>query len=346
MRARVESGSLIEPDPVENKGTDLDELQLALAGHPALEAIFKDGTRRPVPDIGHLRERISQAWQLTHSSDFTALSHHLAPLLPELETAARTARGHDRRAIQELLASAYQAAAATFVAADEPAAAWIAADRAIRAAEDAGQPLQVVAGLYRLAQAFVRLDRLDLAERVVATAITALEDRIARPDCPPEELSLFGAMHLVSAVISTRENDRTTTRQHIAVAREIAGRLGRDRNDLDTEFGPTNVELHAVSVAADLGDAGEALDIAAGLDASQLSPERQARFHLDLARAHTQRRHVGDAITELLTAERLSPEQIRTHELTRETIRDLLGLAGRRPTHELHELAKRCGATP
>jgi len=34
-------------------------------------------------------------------------------------------------------------------------------------------------------------------------------------------------------------------------------RLGEDRNDYNTEFGPTNVQLHAVAVAADLGMPGK-----------------------------------------------------------------------------------------
>jgi hypothetical protein len=45
----------------------------------------------------------------------------------------------------------------------------------------------------------------------------------------------------------------------IEKGREIAALVGDDRNDYETEFGPTNVELHAVAVAVDLGDAGEAL---------------------------------------------------------------------------------------
>ncbi|MEA2534394.1 MAG: hypothetical protein QOJ93_2205, partial [Actinomycetota bacterium] len=116
--------------------------------------------------------------------------------------------------------------------------------------------------------------------------------------------------------------------------------------DFNTEFGPTNVEIHAVSIAADLGDAGEALEVAAGLDVSALSAERQAHFHLDLARAHAQHRHLGEATAELLAAERVSPEQIHANPLVRETIYDLLGLSGRRPTQDLQELARRCGAIP
>jgi hypothetical protein len=92
--------------------------------------------------------------------------------------------------------------------------------------------------------------------------------------------------------------------------------------------------------------AGEALETAAHLDVSGLSPQRQVHFHLDLARAHAQRRHVGEATAALLTAERINPEQIHKHHFARETIHDLLGLSGRRPTEELQELAKRCGALP
>jgi hypothetical protein len=43
------------------------------------------------------------------------------------------------------------------------------------------------------------------------------------------------------------------------------------------------VQLHRVAVAVDLGDAGEALDVAAGIDATNLSPERQVRLMIDVA---------------------------------------------------------------
>jgi hypothetical protein len=90
---------------------------------------------------------------------------------------------------------------------------------------------------------------------------------------------------------------------------------------------PTNVELHAVAV-----------------DASHLFPERQARFLVDIGRAHTQRRHIGDATDALLAAEKLAPEDVRGHHQTREAIGDLLHLAGRRASQELRDLAGRTAA--
>ena len=76
----------------------------------------------------------------------------------------------------------------------------------------------------------------------------------------------------------------------------------------------------------------EALDVASAIDATGLSAERQSRMHIDLARAHAQRRHSGEALQALLTAEQHAPEQLRTHALARQLIRDLVALAGRRPS--------------
>ena len=188
------------------------------------------------------------------------------------------------------------------------------------------------------------LRRLEQAEYVTTQAIDAVRPLVAGDDPSPEVLSLYGALHLVGALIAGQEADRAKARRFLATARKTAQRLGADRNDFATEFGPTNVQLHGVSVAVELGDAGEALDIAAQVDASGLSSQRQARFLLDVARAHTQRRHIGEATAALIEAEALAPEHIHSHGLTRSTVSDLLNLAGRRATTELGALAERVGA--
>ncbi len=170
--------------------------------------------------------------------------------------------------------------------------------------------------------------------------------RVASPAEPSETLSLYGAMHLVQAVISGQESDRSRAHPHLAEAKRIGEQLGSDRNDFETEFGPTNVQLHAVAVAIDLGDAGEALDAARGIDASGLSPERQAQLLVDVARAQGQRQHTGEATKALLDAECLVAEHVRSHPLTHGTIRDLIDRLGRRAPTDLVELARRSGAMP
>jgi hypothetical protein len=175
--------------------------------------------------------------------------------------------------------------------------------------------------------------------------ITGLEQRAAR-EPTTEALSLVGAFHLVLAIAAARDNDRLQAYEHLDQARKIADRIGEDRDDFGTEFGPTNVALHAVGVAVELGDAGQALDLARDIKPEELSPERQARYDIDLAQAHAMRRQIGEALRCLEEAERLTPEQTRTHRVARAVARDLIQLSGSRPRPELRELAERLGVLP
>jgi outer membrane PBP1 activator LpoA protein len=115
----------------------------------------------------------------------------------------------------------------------------------------------------------------------------------------------------VLAIAAARDNDRAQGHEHLDQTRKIAKRIGEDRDD----FGPANVALHAVAVAVELGDAEQALDLAHGINAGELSAERQARYDIDLAQAHAMRRQVGEALRCLEEAERLTPEQTRTHRV-------------------------------
>ncbi|MFK4100165.1 helix-turn-helix domain-containing protein [Streptomyces sp. NPDC019531] len=340
VRPEAAPADEVEPEE-ETPSNDLDGLRVALTGHPALSSLFEQPPAGPTPSLADFRRSVEEAWTLTHASSYAALSDHLARLLPSIEAAVRHAPAGERAELHSLRAKAYQAAASSFTRQDQADAAWVAADRALQAAELAGQPLEVVASLFRMAHAFMRQQHMEQAEQAASSAVAVLDPRVAAPTCPPEELSLVGAMNLVLAVINAREGNRARTHEHIERAREIAARLGEDRNDFDTEFGPTNVEIHAMSTAVELGDAGLALEVAQRVDASGLSPERQARFLLDVARAHAQRRHVGEATAALLEAEALTPEQIHDHHLAREVMRDLIQLSGARVPEALRDLAER-----
>jgi len=149
----------------------------------------------------------------------------------------------------------------------------------------------------------------------------------------------------VLAIAAARDNDRAQAHEHLDQARKIAKRIGEDRDDFGTEFGPTNVALHAVAVAVELGDAGQALDLAHGINAAGLSAERQARYDIDLAQAHAMRRQTGEALRYLEEAERLTPSG-RGRTGPRAVARELIQLSGSRPRPELRELAERLGVLP
>jgi transcriptional regulator with XRE-family HTH domain len=313
-------------------------LRLVLSGAHSLRAMLHTA---PVPPTAEIAVRVDKAWELAHESRYVELADLLRGLVPALETAVRSAEEERRPELFELLAATYQACSAALAKLEEPEAAWIAADRAIVAAERAGDPLMMAAGAFRLGFVFLGARHFDQVEETARTATEALW--FLAEDGKPEAMSLWGGLTLQRAVAASRINDANVAYGHLARAREVAARLGDGRNDYNTEFGPANVALHEIAVAVELGDAGQALRVASSVDASALSAERRARMLIDLARAHAQRRQVDEAVSTLLEAETIAPEQIRNHRIVRQLVSDLLTMH-EPPRADLRELADRVGA--
>ncbi|GGU62540.1 helix-turn-helix domain-containing protein [Streptomyces lavendofoliae] len=326
------------------KSNDLDEARRLISGHPAIGTLL--GAVRPTPSksLEELEAAVDEMWELTHAGEFADVSARLTDLLPDLEQTVRIVDQERSSAAYLLLARTYQALAAAFVRQDQADAAWVAADRAIWAAERSGDPLHVGAGVFRMVQAFVRLRQLQQAEHAAQTAIAPLEELDKQGGLTVEGVSVLGSLHLALALVQARSHNRAKAREEIEKARTLAQRIRQDRNDFNLEFGITNVEIQAVSTAVDLGDAGEALDIGLAVNADALSPERQGRLFMDLGRAYAQRRNVGEAVACLLQAEKLIPETVRTHVAARKAIKELVLVEGARATPELVALAERSDA--
>jgi hypothetical protein len=309
-------------------------LSLALSSSDALQAVLSDAV--PV-DVERLGGEAAQAWEFAHGSRYEELSHLLGTLIPELEYAVRKTTGVDRRRVCVAKARAYHAAAGVLSKMGETAAAWVAVDRAITAAEAADDPLLMAEGAFRLAIVFQSARRFDLAWRTAESAASALERLVVAGE--PEAVALRGALYLQLAVAAARLNDGDQAYAYLGRAREAAARLGADRDDYNTEFGPTNVLLYEVNIAIELGDAGHALRVAAKADTARLSPERQARLLIDVARAHAQRRQLSLVVSTLRQAEQIAPEQVHAHPLVRELVEDALR-SDQGDSSELRELAK------
>lgn len=310
-------------------------LRLVLSGAYALRAMLDS---RRTPAVGTLRARTHKAWDLAHAGRYTDLNELLHGLVPDLETAARAVSENQQAEVFELLASTYQACSAALAKLGEPEAAWIAADRAMAAAERAGNPLLVAAGAFRLVFVFLAAHHYGQAEETACTAADALWQRANAGD--PQAISLWGGLTLQRAITAARTSEADAAYGHLEQARQIAARLGEGRSAFDTEFGPANVSLHEIAVAVELGDAGRALRVAAAVDTTGLSAERQARMLIDVARAHIQRRHTAEAVAALRQAEDITPEQIRTHAMVRQLVSDLLTMQTP-PSAELRGLASR-----
>lgn len=320
----------------QQRPADAVPLRLLLSANYALRAVL--GTQSDC-DLETLRRDADQAWILAHESRYNELVGLLEALLPRLEAAAGGSASAD---VPALLARSYHACAAALAKLGQFDAAWVAADRAISNAGRMGDPLLMAEGAFRLTLIFQGARQLDQAEHTATTASAALENLVEQG--MPEALSVYGALLLQQAIIAARTERAAEAWRHLTRAREVAAILGTDRNDYHTEFGPTNVALHEVAVAVELGDAGEAIRRAADIDASQLSPERQGRLLIDIARAWTQRRNVERALGALEDAERITPEQVHNHRLVQMVTQDLLRMETE-PLPALEEFARRQGVT-
>ncbi|GHC89779.1 hypothetical protein GCM10007079_35540 [Nocardiopsis terrae] len=239
----------------------------------------------------------------------------------------------------------YNTTAALLRRVGEKDLAWQAADRAMSAAEWADQTLLTAVGAYRLAYVFISRGRPTEAAELAMGAASALERRM-RPGTP-EELSVYGGLHLAAATAAAAEFDRAAVPRFLRQARRAATRLGGDYNLHGTAFGPTNVAIHTISTSVAIGDARTAVEAGEDLDVGTLPAGlvgRRAQVCLDLARAYTQRRQDAAAVHTLLDAERLAPELIRYHPGTAGVLTELLRREHRRSTPELRPLASRAGA--
>src|SRR5438876_6694504 len=159
--------------------------------------------RRP-PALSTLRTRSRKAWDLTHTGQYADLADLLRGLVPDLETAVRALPEDQRTEVFELMATTYQACSAALAKLGEPEAAWIAADRAMAAAERAGNPMLVAAGAFRLVFVFINARHYGQAEETARTAAEALRRMADQGD--PQAMSLWGALTLQRAIVAAHVN--------------------------------------------------------------------------------------------------------------------------------------------
>ncbi len=150
-------------------------------------------------------------------------------------------------------------------------------------------------------------------------------------------LSVYGSLFLTGAMAASRAEDRSTTQGFLQEAQEAADRLGQDANHVWTAFGPTNVAIHWVNTAMELGDVQIALDLGPGVDTT----ERRVRHALELARAYSARNLRDEGLAVLLNAEQIAPQQVRHHFISRQLVLTWMRQLRRKPDLELAGLAAR-----
>jgi len=298
-----------------------------------------------VPPIPWAQRHVELAWrdyQEGRVGRVIALLPELIAMSQRLEDSP--GEGEQRRQTWAISARTHHLAATTLSKVGEADLGWIAAERAMNAADQSDDPLVLASAARAATHAMLANGRYDDALDLGLTAGGWLQEQVADHD--PEALSLFGMLNLRTAVAAARNRDRQIAGELLRRATDAAQELGIDANYWQTSFGPTNVELHRLSAALDLGDVSYVVEHD-NIDAAHLPAERRVVHLLDMARALTYRgRHDDEALDRLLDAEREAPTLVRLNTSARETIKTLLRRApasgGR--SSELRGLAERCRA--
>ncbi|MFF4479728.1 helix-turn-helix domain-containing protein [Streptomyces sp. NPDC001520] len=294
-----------------------------------------------------LRERVDSAWRLWQSSKtrFTDMAGVLPGLIADTEHAARTARSATdparRRSIMRVRADLYFLLRSYLRRTGRVDLSMLAADRAVRAAEEADDPLRIAAAQWNLGHALLASQEPDGAEQI---ALRAVEELRRSPIAEPDRVAMSGALQLVAVVAEARRRDWSAARDRLRNHARPAARSVGEGNIMWTVFGPTNVALHEVSIEMEAGDTSEALQVADELDTSDLpSMERSFTFNLEVARCHHLRREDAAVLLSLLELEDLAPEDLARTPLARKLMLTVIRRGRAMHARQAEKLAERVG---
>ena len=290
--------------------------------------------------LAALRAGVDRATRLEQGAQYTALTVLLPGLITHGRRLTVDATGHAAVDAARLLGTARVVEAFVLVKQDRPADAQAAATEAIALAHQAGDDVLVGTALRCLGETHMRDGSYQLACDLALEGASHIERSgiVTR-----EALAVQGAGLLTAATACARAGDRVASVDLLSAAGHVADQL-RDDVVASVVFGPTNVAIHRVAVEVELGDPAAAIRHSAGFRFQPRAgmDERQARYLIDVARAETAVGRGSEAIETLLHAESISPEEVRTHRLTRNVVKELTA-GGDGPALPLRQLAARSG---
>jgi transcriptional regulator with XRE-family HTH domain len=331
-------------DPQASRYAAAREMERAMMAYDSLESVIGAGSGVREPDLARLHLAMDRANRSYQAARYDEAGRVLPGLIRSVETAARTCPDSDAAAVGALRSQVYQTAAMVLSRVGETGLAWTAGDRAVTAAEHADAGLLAAMSAFRLAHVFIKRKHAAQARDLVAGAASALQRSAGDDD--PERLSVLGALHLADALAAASDFDRAAANRSLVAAGQVAGRIGAERNDHWTAFGPTNVRIHEISASVAFGDADAAVQTGESLNLKHFPAGlggRRSQVSLDLARAYAQQRHDAAAVNMLVIAEQTAPQLVRYDAATHDLLALLLRREHRASTPLLRPLAHRAG---
>lgn len=294
-------------------------------------------------DVIQIRSQAAQMHRDYQAAKYSSVTRALPLLLQNADAALLSAPSDDREAALSYV-EVYVVASKLLTKLGVGDLGAVTADRAAMAAGRTDSATAQGMAIYQVVTALLRSDQVEPAEQLAVRMAQQLRPLVRSDD--PALLSVTGALWLIAAVIAARRTERWEAERRLDEAQLLAGLLGHDANFAWTAFGPTNVAIHRVSVAAELGDPASALEAAAMVDLDGLPDgllSRRAQVNLDLAWAQSQRRRDAEATLNLLDAEKAAPEAVAQNVVAREIMREMLARTKKGRANALQALATRSG---
>ena len=360
--SRIESGGLRL-----DRTTDVEAVAAALEVHPgditgrahrpaggrtyAIDALIPairvalvddvpDARLRPVAELAERVRQLSRV--MWRDGDLVALAAALPSVLGEVRLASVDGgTEEDRRRALELVAVVNSVAFPMLKNLGHIDLALVAANRSTAAAEALGDPLWRAYAGFRRSHALIPAGSPARAVEVSRRCVEQLEPHVGED---PAALRMYGMAQLTTALWAARAGQRDAATAHLADAEEVAGRLGADGEWFDIVFGPNQVRIHRVGIAAHLGDGGRAPELARAVDTSAVPAVHRAMLAADVGHGLGQAGRGDDAVRALRQAERIAPQRMRTSQHVRSLVMALLGQRMRPASlRELRGLAYRVG---
>jgi transcriptional regulator with XRE-family HTH domain len=335
--------------PYEEPGSRYGALQVAIdAVRRALLAYdVPPPLAAPVRPVGELEADVRAISVLGRQARYLQLGQRLPGLLDELHAAVIEARDADRPALFGLLAEAYGGISGLAHQLGYLDLRAVALDRIEWASWRCGDPLRVArtqwsrgasllgAGAYGQGLALMERTRAELGGDV------GRMDEAAR--------SVYGSLHLRSAVLAARAGNRAEADRHLAEGRVVGAAVREGANCYGMEFGTANVALHEVSAAIELADGTLAVSRAEQVERAgylgALPPSRVGHYRIEVARGWLYHGDRHRALRSLQAARRVSPQQARFHPMVRDTVQ-VIAESEPRPSDELRTFAAWLGIAP
>ncbi|MFI9269895.1 multiprotein-bridging factor 1 family protein [Kitasatospora sp. NPDC052896] len=183
----------------------------------------------------------------------------------------------------------------------------ITSDRALTSARTGGNALTIAEAQRMVSSAWRRQGQLARATDIAVRAAHDLADDRGTPQ--GTSLAAQADLYATAAYTAAKMGDRQTSHALISEAAASSKAAGGASGPVDGLYG---VALHHLSVHYELGDAGQAIALARTIDPTSLpTPERQARFFIDVARCFEQWNKPEQCYRSLLAAEQAAPQEIR-----------------------------------